>query len=263
MRTTLQLGLALLLTTPLLACGSDATLRFYLAHSEVVVLGEVVSDISSATEEVGSVSYFCDFQIAEVLRGQGPADNKIAVNIARFELSDADRLPELKRGYRCILFLNNQGTRKTPRWQTADVWFGVQHPSLSLAKSLRRLARVEYTEGRKIDAVQEWDGILADKKLAELVPDNGYVTNQSAWSDLWKAWRPNEKLPEIDFNKHLVIVSLGGIYPVVHEMRLSDQGDLRIWPVPRVPHKKGYGYGITLINRADIKLILGKPVPSE
>ena len=260
MRMTLQLGMVLLLNTPMFARGSDATLQFYLSKSELVVLGEIASEISSATEEAGAVNHRCDFQIAEVLKGQWPGEPKIAVNIARFELNDADRLPELKQGYRCILFLNNQGNRKTPRWQTADVWFGIQNSSPSMAKSLKRLARVEYAEGRKIDAVQEWSGILADKKLTELIPDNGYVTNQSAWNDLWKAWRPNEKLPEIDFNKHLILVSLGGIYPVGHDLRLTDQGDLRIWISPRVPHKPGSGYGITVIERADIKTILGKAI---
>lgn len=264
MKMPFSIGLALLLTTPMPARCADETLRFYLSKAELVVLGEISSDISSFSEEVGAVHHRCDFQIAEVLRGNWLGESKtIAVDIARFELNDADRLADLKKGYRCILFLNNQGNRKTPRWQTADVWFGVQYPSPSMAKSLRRLARVEFAEGRKLEMVQEWSGILTDKKLTELAPGDGFVTNESAWKDLWQAWRPNEELPEVDFSKHLVLVSLGGMYPVGHDVRVTDQGDLRIWISPRVPGKPGHGYGISLIQRADIKSIFGKALKSD
>jgi hypothetical protein len=53
------------------------------------------------------------------------------------------------------------------------------------------------------------------------------------------------------------------MYPVGHDLRLTDQGDLRIWISPRFPNKPGYGYGITLIERADIKRISGKAIKSE
>jgi hypothetical protein len=117
----------------------DDTLRFYLAKSDLVVRGEIASEPSATSKEDGVVHHICEFHIAEVLKGKKPATDTITVNIIRFEGDEADRLSELKKGGKCILFLK-QASGQTPVWQTADFWFGVQRPSPWLARSLKRLA---------------------------------------------------------------------------------------------------------------------------
>jgi hypothetical protein len=118
-------------------------------------------------------------------------------------------------------------------------------------------------EDRKVEPVSSWWGILTEKKLTEMAPKKGYITSNAAWKKLWEAWRPDEKLPEVDFTKHLVLVDLGGMYPVGYELRLTDQGDLKIKLSPRVPPERGDGYGIAVIERRAVKTIRGKAIEPD
>jgi hypothetical protein len=73
-------------------------------------------------------------------------------------------------------------------------------------------------EDKQVKVVRSWRGILDEKKLTEVAPAKGYLTSQAEWEKVWKAWRKDEKLPEVDFKKHLVLMNLGGKYPVGHEV---------------------------------------------
>jgi hypothetical protein len=118
-------------------------------------------------------------------------------------------------------------------------------------------------EDRKVEPVRSWAGILDEKKLTEAVPPKGYLTSRAGWEKLWKAWRPGEKLPEVDFEKHLVLVDLGGMYPLGYELKLTDKGDLRVRLLAKVPGKRGYGYGIAVIERSGVKSIKGKAIKPD
>jgi hypothetical protein len=122
------------------ADASDDTLRFYLAKSDLVVLGAIASDPRVFSKEDGVENHVCEFRIADVLKGPKPGADPITVNIVRFEGDEEDRLPELRKGSKCILFLRSAGGGAMPAWQTADFWFGVQRPSPWMARSLKRLA---------------------------------------------------------------------------------------------------------------------------
>jgi hypothetical protein len=146
MREVISLGLILALRASAFAAGGDDTLRFFLAKSDLVILGEITSQPVGISSEVGVVEYACDFRIAEVLKGGTPGSGTLAVNIVRFELEEGDRLPELKKGGKCILFLKSASRGEMPPWRTADFWFGVQRPSPWMARSLKRL--VEQDEAK-------------------------------------------------------------------------------------------------------------------
>jgi hypothetical protein len=139
MKATVSLVVILGWTTCSYAAGDDDTLRFYLSKSQLVVLGTIPSTPFPIVSEAGVLLYSCDFEISEVLKGQTSVKN-LKVGIARFGFADEDRLPYLKKGAKCILFLKDTGTKGKPQWITADFWFGVQHPSPSMARSLKRLA---------------------------------------------------------------------------------------------------------------------------
>jgi len=118
-------------------------------------------------------------------------------------------------------------------------------------------------EEKKLEPVKSWVGILEDKRLTELAPAKGYVTSEAVLKKLWEAWRPDEKLPKVDFTKQIVLVNLGGMYPVDHELHLTDQGDLKVQLSARVPGKRGYGYGIAVIERTGVKTIKGKAIEPD
>lgn len=143
MRMAIVPGLVLFLTASVFAYGSEGTLRYFLSKSDLVILGEITSEPTRTSEEVGVVYYYCDFQIADVLSAWKPTEESIHVNIIRFELDESDRIPDLTIGCKCILFLKNVGGIEKPEWETSDVWFGFQRPSPSMAETLKRLASDE------------------------------------------------------------------------------------------------------------------------
>jgi hypothetical protein len=149
MRTAILLGLVLALAAPALADDSDDTLRFFLSKSDLVVLGEITSEPVGIVGEDGVVNYICDFRIAKVLKGKKPNKDTININIVRFEGANEDRLSELKKGGKCIIFLKNAGRGEKPVWRTADFWFGFQRPSPWMARSLKRLAEQEEAEAKR------------------------------------------------------------------------------------------------------------------
>jgi hypothetical protein len=138
--------LAILTVTLLLAPAiswadtSDDTLKMCLAKSDLVALGTIKSEPVGIIDENGVPNYICDFKVSDVLKGDaGLKDKTIKVNIMRFEMDAKDKHPLIKKDGECILFLKS-ATPDTPSWVTADFWFGVQHPSPWMARSLKRLA---------------------------------------------------------------------------------------------------------------------------
>src|SRR5688500_7524977 len=64
--------------------------------------------------------------------------------------------------------------------------------------------------GGEIKPVNSWEGKFSDDKdlpKQKLATAKGYLTDDKDFAELWKAWRGEEKLPEIDFKKHLVFVA--------------------------------------------------------
>lgn len=124
---------------PVYADSSDDTLKFYLSKSDFLVMGKITSEPISINDEAGVPNYICEFRVQDVLKGDGKLkDQVIKVNIMRFEMGAKDKHPLIKKDGECILFLKSAAPN-TPSWVTADFWFGVQHPSPWLARSLKRL----------------------------------------------------------------------------------------------------------------------------
>jgi hypothetical protein len=118
---------------------SDDTLKFYLSRSDCVVSGTIVSEPLGISDY--GVEYICDFKVSEVFKGDAMTNGiTTQVVIARFEQDASDHCPLIKKGGECILFLKNDAPN-IPKWRTADFWFGIQYPSRSMERSLKRLAQ--------------------------------------------------------------------------------------------------------------------------
>ena len=134
----------------------DETLKFFLSKSHVVVVGKITSTPLAISGSRSVPIFVCDFQVNDVLKGDAGLKGKtIMLNIIRIEMDKKDHHPLIKKNAECILFLKERKAKRGP-WETADVWFGVQHPSTYMAKSLKRLAEQEVVEQRDpADTVQE------------------------------------------------------------------------------------------------------------
>ena len=101
----------------------------------------IVSEPMGVSTESGVVVYIFDFKVSEVLKGVGLTKGvTTSVSVERFEKGTPDRHPLFKNGSECILFLKNVNPN-IPKLKTADFWFGIQYPSSSMARSIRRIAQ--------------------------------------------------------------------------------------------------------------------------
>jgi hypothetical protein len=140
MRRVFALGLALGIPGLVVAGDSEESLRHFLARSDVIVLGEFATEPvgKKASEEVRH--YQADFKISQVVKWDAPGETRVGETIKVHILLDGEeRLPELKKGGKCLLFLKCHNLKPNPSYITADFWFGVQRPNAGLASSLLRL----------------------------------------------------------------------------------------------------------------------------
>ncbi len=130
----------LFFAAPVAKADEGDTLNRLLSKSDLVVLGKITTEPHGVISRSGVPNYICEFHVQDVLKGDAKLkDQVIEVNIMRFEMDAKDKHPLIKKDSECILFLKS-ATPDTPSWVTADFWFGVQHPSPWMARSLKRLA---------------------------------------------------------------------------------------------------------------------------
>jgi hypothetical protein len=63
---------------------------------------------------------------------------------------------------------------------------------------------------RELPLLQKWSGDYPVADLDRLPPDQrqlsgGYIGNAMEFADLWQAFKPGEPLPEVDFDRNLVV----------------------------------------------------------
>jgi hypothetical protein len=139
-----MLTMTMLVATPFARADTDDdTLKFFLSKSELVVVGKITTEPFGLITEVGVPNYSCEFKIHEVLKGDAALKGQvIRINIKRFERTNKDKHPLIKKDSDCIVFLNSDRPN-IPHWVTSDFWFGLQHPSESMMCSLKRLCNKE------------------------------------------------------------------------------------------------------------------------
>lgn len=88
----------------------------------------------------------------------------------------------------------------------------------------------------------------------------GYLNSEEALVKLWKAWRKDEP-PKVDFRKQVVLVLTHFENAEVKiTADLDDKGNLKFGVSSTQRVAKGMTYVITVVDRAGIKSINGKPL---
>ncbi len=65
-------------------------------------------------------------------------------------------------------------------------------------------------EPKNLTILQQWSGDYPVSKLRRLTENLrtspvGYLSDAETFADVWQAFKPNEKMPEVDFKRNLVI----------------------------------------------------------
>jgi hypothetical protein len=109
-----------------------------------------------------------------------------------------------------------------------------------------------------VTPAQHWEGEFGDEKLKQAVPNGGVITGPDGFAKLWKAWRPDERVPAVDFNKQVVVVatcSTKGEHPVTSATLRA--GVLGVsWDAAR-RGRGGWGYAILAFDRAGVNEVNG------
>ncbi|MEW4561849.1 hypothetical protein AB1K70_04945 [Bremerella sp. JC770] len=104
-------------------------------------------------------------------------------------------------------------------------------------------------------------GKIADASLEKLAPKSGFITDAKTFAKLWKAWRPAEAVPEIDFRQDLVIVGLAnGPNLVMFQPKLQENGDLTFVVASTRMGGPGFGYRLVKVSREGIERVNGTPI---
>jgi hypothetical protein len=116
-----------------------------------------------------------------------------------------------------------------------------------------------------VEPVAAWAGIFRDKrdeKLKEEAPKDRFLTDEKAFAKLWKAWRPKEKMPKIDFKKQFVLVATttGPNSVVLANTKVDDKGNFTATVGSTLVFGDGFGYLIAVFDRKGVKTVFGKPL---
>ena len=119
-------------------------------------------------------------------------------------------------------------------------------------------------DSKKVPILQKWSGMHKDEKLQKESPSTGYVSNAKSFAKLWMAWRPNDKVPEVDFKEEIVVIgTAAGPNDVTLIPQLDKKGNLAILVRGTLVEGTGFGYQMVVIKRAGIKTIKGKEIVND
>jgi len=114
---------------------------------------------------------------------------------------------------------------------------------------------------------RDWVGIQLDVSLEKLKPASGVIVDQKKFAKLWKAWRKDAVVPEVDFTKHFVAVISTKVKRPANfppNIMIRSGTDLSLHPYEGTEKlAKGFEYEIHVIEREGIKTFNGKPLPTK
>ena len=132
---------------------------------------------------------------------------------------------------------------------------------LSLAAVMFLAAGVAVAAPTPLKATNTWTGSIDDEKLAKEMPENGVITNAKDFEKLVKAWKVAEKVPEVNFDKEIVLVAKteGSILKL--NPALDEKGDLKALGLATRDLRPGFRYVIISVPKEGVKTVNGKELP--
>lgn len=206
MRYLFALGLAFLL--PSLVVGGDIEegLRLFLAKSDVVALGEFTTEPVVKETNWEYRDYQADVKITRVIKWDAPGESRVGeiINV-HILLEGAERLPEMKKGGKCLLFLECHDLKPNPSYITADFYFGVQRTNEGLANALSRIVTEQKKTPLSVPAEKDIELFYPDP----IRPDDFFKDFKIDRADLVKVLRDYHVIPKQDWKHNYSHVGMG------------------------------------------------------
>ena len=118
------------------------------------------------------------------------------------------------------------------------------------------------TSTQEVELINAWSGKTRDETHKDAGPENKIVTDKKTWAELWKKWKPDEELPEIDFGKDFVLVqtAFGPNQVIISGLKVED-GKLTFQAGSSRMGGPGFGFKLLQISRAGIVSVKDTPLP--
>jgi hypothetical protein len=131
MRTTLAAIVGIILGSVARADPGDATLKYYLTNSTLVVAGRIETSPFGVVYMAAGYSF--TFRVSDVVKGTPPKTDTIDVWLVQYGQAS----PLLRKNTKCVLFLKPGGDKK---WWGFDPWFSIQPHNPILIGKLKNFA---------------------------------------------------------------------------------------------------------------------------
>jgi hypothetical protein len=116
-------------------------------------------------------------------------------------------------------------------------------------------------EKKPVDLTMVWKGSNDDEKLMKDAP--AVITTAKGLEKLWSAWKVEGKVPEVNFDKEIVVVTTTVGSKVSVFANLSDKGDLQVVGQALRDLRPGFRYVIATLPKEGVKTVNGKELPKE
>ena len=144
----------------------------------------------------------------------------------------------------------------------STTWPSVVLAALALTPSLGSVAVA--AEQGEVELEASWQGKVQQEGLHRHAPKAGFVAGQRGFETLWKAWRPDEPVPAVDFNKFIVLVgTVPGPNQVAMRPRLDEEGNLTFTVAGTKIGGPGFGYAMQQVSRKGVKSVNVKPLKTK
>ncbi|MCC9605416.1 hypothetical protein LOC68_23060 [Blastopirellula sp. JC732] len=115
----------------------------------------------------------------------------------------------------------------------------------------------------KVDPNQDWYGKTPDNALKKLAPESGFINDGEQFKKLWNAWRPDEALPNVDFDKQVVLIGIvDGPNRVMLRPSLKEN-DIQFIAAGTRMAGPGFAYRLVAVNKGDAQSVNGKPITAS
>ena len=132
---------------------------------------------------------------------------------------------------------------------------------VSLAAVMFLAAGVAAAAPTPLKATNTWMGSIDDEKLAKEMPDNGVINNARDFEKLVKAWKVADKVPEVNFDKEIVLVAKTAGSKLTLNALLDEKGDLKALGLATRDLRPGFRYVIISVPKEGVKTVNGKELP--
>jgi hypothetical protein len=114
---------------------------------------------------------------------------------------------------------------------------------------------------KEMKVIAKFAGSVDDDKAEP--PKEPVITNEKDLKALWDAWKLTDKMPKVDFDKELVVVSTTKGSRMNVTLRRDEKGDLIVVAVATRDLRPGLRYMIQVIEREGIKTVNGKKLEGK